>query len=615
MRLLHSTDLKFREIFEHEIPKYPYAILSHRWGSLTEEVSYEEFLAGKKDESPGLQKIKSFCKWAAASGYKWVWIDTCCIDKRSSAELSEAINSMYAWYKQSSLCVVYLRDTFFTTDDLTEDDWFTRGWTLQELIAPPFLVFVTTDWQVIGWKSEPRIASAVSSHTGISRRVLAGRIDIKNVSVARRMSWMANRTTSNVEDMAYCLLGIFDVNMPLLYGEKCKAFQRLQLEILEQYEDESIFAWSMQEDHAADSAFHGLLAKTPSQFARCGNVVAMYMQHEADAPPVTANARTVQFCAGLLPSAGQNPHGNYQPVFLHQLRCAYTSNPKSHLDVYVSDTVVGDTDIRPCFIALSRKSGTAYSRVMARHLPWNLASFQDSQSLLRLERKIFRARTSFSVESIIDRVYSGNRTNSHQYENYANETSAPARVTTSGVVSGLQTSAPARAPARVTHSGQTGRHASYTAVARRTTTSNAQYPQYYRPYFPPASISADEPRNVMPPPPPPRPNRANAGNSYRNAVSVNLPSSGDQVGSEEAPFPKAVSSNLPSQPPSRSAQTATQSSSGERPDSDIMQWTTIPAQDYHPTPAQDWHYTTDLRFSAYERDIVSPASSGAYNRF
>ena len=184
-----------------------------------------------------------------------------CIDKSSSSEQSEAINSMFAWYKAAQLCVVTLVDVS-DPDDLDQfgkSVWFTRGWTLQELLAPAAVKFYTNDWRFIGEK-DSHLAAKVSQVTGIPQRMLRSPDILHNVSVARRMSWAAGRQTSRIEDLAYCLLGIFDINMPLLYGEGQKAFYRLQMEIMEQLDDESLFAW--QDDAStAESATHGLLAK------------------------------------------------------------------------------------------------------------------------------------------------------------------------------------------------------------------------------------------------------------------------------------------------------------------------------------------------------------------
>ncbi|KAF2164564.1 hypothetical protein M409DRAFT_24962 [Zasmidium cellare ATCC 36951] len=543
MRLLHSSNLTFHEIFDEDIPNYPYAILSHRWGSLADEVSYEDFITGKKGDSYGYQKIFAFCEWASANNYDWVWVDTCCIDKRSSAELSEAINSMFSWYRRSGVCVVYLRDTTSATQDFTQDEWFSRGWTLQELIAPHDVQFMNGNWETIGWKNETHIARAVNIRTGIPQRVLLDQIDVKNISVARRMSWMANRRTTKVEDMAYCLLGIFDVNMPLLYGEGWKAFQRLQLLIMEQYEDESIFAWSEQSITAADSAVHGLLAKQPSQFAHCGNVVAMRTEHDANAHSLRANARNVELCAGLLQA--ESVVGDSNEVFLHRLRCAYTNNPASYLDVYVSDSVMGDDAIRPCFIALSRKSkGDSFSRVRARQLPWTLAAYQECTLLARQPRQSFRARTSFSVEAIIDRVFGGGKHETgRRRDQDPNNVSAPARPFIDRSAPAPQTSAPARA---AYHGQAVDSNPSANADPSRES-DDTWWARYNSQHYPPPAYAPSPEWVGSPPPPPlpPRPNAQSAQNPPRNAVSHNTLSHGGQVRSAEPPRPHPASSNLP----------------------------------------------------------------------
>ena len=142
MRLLHTTRLEFEEFYDDQIPRY--AILSHRWGR--DEVSYQDFLAGRKLDGAGDKKILACCRYAAGDRdmvpINWVWIDTCCIDKSSSAELAEAINSMFRWYQNASICYAYLSDVKksnqenLTKSEFESSQWFTRGWTLQELIAP-----------------------------------------------------------------------------------------------------------------------------------------------------------------------------------------------------------------------------------------------------------------------------------------------------------------------------------------------------------------------------------------------------------------------------------------------------------------------------------------------
>ncbi|KAF4334526.1 heterokaryon incompatibility protein het-E-1 [Fusarium beomiforme] len=251
MRLLNTNTWTLHEfISDDEVP--PYAILSHTWDK--EEVNFQQWesIATSKDAASdiysmkGYHKIKQFGEKAAGNGFSWVWIDTCCIDKKSSAELSEAINAMFQWYKNAQVCYVYLEDVSWCSDKvdierkLRPSRWFTRGWTLQELIAPVKVEFYSTDWMEIGTKDG--LSSLLSSITGIDEHILNGG-NLEDVSVARRMSWASGRNTSRLEDTAYCLLGIFDVNIPLIYGEGRKAFQRLQEAIMNSTHDQSLFAW------------------------------------------------------------------------------------------------------------------------------------------------------------------------------------------------------------------------------------------------------------------------------------------------------------------------------------------------------------------------------------
>ncbi|KAI6135431.1 hypothetical protein EV401DRAFT_534262 [Pisolithus croceorrhizus] len=259
-----------------------YAILSHRWGA---EVGYEEMTGlmkmeeGKRDEVRqrcGYQKIIKSCEQATKDGHKWLWIDTCCIDKRSSSELSEAISSMYRWYQNAQVCYAYLNDVcesiFPTVQDNGKFDqsngwpeWFMRGWTLQELVAPKQVEFFNKDWVSIGNKR--RLAPALEDITRIPRDVLTGGLAAKRLSVAQIMSWAAHRKTTRVEDRAYSLMGLFGVNMPMLYGEGRKAFRRLQLEIIRELSDHSIFAWRPWIPRAGS-----VLAEDPSDFLGCGDV-------------------------------------------------------------------------------------------------------------------------------------------------------------------------------------------------------------------------------------------------------------------------------------------------------------------------------------------------------
>ena len=263
MRLLHTATFQFEEFFDSNVPKY--AILSHRWGD--GEVTFQDFDTGRAETQPGFVKIISCCSLAQSRGFEWVWIDTCCIDKKSSAELSEAINSMFRWYTEAGECYAYLADVSGRDkengvdfpESFKRSRWFTRGWTLQELLAPSSVVFYDVRWDRIGCKKE--LLGEISEVTGIGVQYLS---DMREASVATKMSWISKRQTSRSEDMAYCLLGLFDVNMPLLYGEGRKAFVRLELEIIKKSNDDSIFAWTSPD---AENITSGLLALWPDSFA------------------------------------------------------------------------------------------------------------------------------------------------------------------------------------------------------------------------------------------------------------------------------------------------------------------------------------------------------------
>lgn len=297
MRLLNTQTLGFNEFFDSQIP--PYAILSHRWGE--QEITFKEMRKGQVYPGPGLDKIRNFCQHAARCGLRWAWIDTCCIDKRSSAELSEAINAMYQWYESAGHVYVHLSDFELSSKELEarsqldapdwfsevwpfvnerfrKSSWFTRGWTLQELMAPcpDNVYFFDRVWNSIG--SLNQVIDDVSKTTGIPKRYMGFKIrstsnysPIADSCIAQRMSWAAHRHTSREEDMAYCLLGMFDISMPLLYGEGGeKAFFRLQREIMSNTDDESLFAWTSNQTQS------GLLAASPIYFANSRNVRRCY---------------------------------------------------------------------------------------------------------------------------------------------------------------------------------------------------------------------------------------------------------------------------------------------------------------------------------------------------
>lgn len=273
MRLLNTSSLILKN-FPGLIP--PYAILSHTWGD--GEVTFSDMQDGSSciEQLPGFDKLMGFCRQARQDGYEWVWIDTCCIDKSSSAELSEAINSMFEWYKTSTVCKVYLADVKATNsadmsldtalNDLGNSRWFTRGWTLQELIAPANVEFYDANWIEIGTKRS--LVSVIHAITGISRSVLLNADNIGYRSVGERLSWASSRKTTREEDMAYCLMGLFDVHFPLVYGEKAAAFRRLQEEILKKHNDFSILLWSAPPiSHGVClETFSGVFSESPRLF-------------------------------------------------------------------------------------------------------------------------------------------------------------------------------------------------------------------------------------------------------------------------------------------------------------------------------------------------------------
>jgi ankyrin repeat protein len=234
-------------------------------------------------------KVMKCCSVARAAGYEYVWVDTCCIDKTSSVELSEAINSMYRWYQQAKICYAYLADV---PSDCpagrigpglsSKCKWFTRGWMLQELIASSEIEFLDENWQKIGTKSS--LQQDISNITGIPVPILSGDEEVETASIAQRMSWAANRKTSRLEDRAYCLLGIFGINMPLLYGEGEKAFVRLQEEIMKVSDDHSLFAWKSK-----DQSHGGLLATSPDAFEESADIIGHNPSSVTNSPSTFSN--------------------------------------------------------------------------------------------------------------------------------------------------------------------------------------------------------------------------------------------------------------------------------------------------------------------------------------
>lgn len=254
----------------------PYAILSHTWSDDPEdEVLLSDVQRGTSGRKPAYAKLKKALDRAKLDGYGWLWIDTCCIDQTSNVEVSEAVNSMYKYYKKSTKCYAFLADvqSEVVGEDFKKARWWRRGWTLQELLAPPRLEFFTNEWRSMGYRDV--LHAEITEITGIEREYLTGNFPIEQASVAKRMSWAAARETRREEDIAYSLIGLFDVNMPMLYGEGAtRAFLRLQEEIMKISEDQSLFAWVKRcNGNETRESYHGLLADSPSDFERTGHII------------------------------------------------------------------------------------------------------------------------------------------------------------------------------------------------------------------------------------------------------------------------------------------------------------------------------------------------------
>jgi len=325
MWLLNAETRRLEEFFEDQAP--PYAILSHTWGA--EEVNFEDM----EGTSPpthklGYQKIVWTCEQALSRGLYYAWVDTCCIDKTSSAELSESINSMYRWYHKADICFAYLSDVPLLPDEgnqasaLAQSRWFERGWTLQELLAPKKLAFFTAKWAEIGDRAT--FSRAIEDRTRIDAKFLDGHAEryLSRTSIGEKMSWASQRKTTRVEDTAYCLLGILGVNMPLLYGEGAGAFIRLQEELIRHSDDQTIFVsdWRSGAKQVLDTdPYQGVLARSPAAFSRCNS-----LESRGDSSHRARFALTNQGVAISVPCCWQPGRGLFA-----MLLCGPRSDPTS----------------------------------------------------------------------------------------------------------------------------------------------------------------------------------------------------------------------------------------------------------------------------------------------
>ncbi len=253
MRLLQLSDypsLSFAEFAQDEVPRY--AILSHTWGRDGDEIAYKDIINGTGSGKPGYDKLHFCAVQAKNDGLGFCWIDTCCIDKTNAAELTESINSMFRWYQNAIKCYVFLADisTSMSEDNrdsqLRNSRWFTRGWTLQELIAPRCVEFFSQECKRLGDRKS--LEKQIHQATGISIHALRGE-PLSHFTIDERISWAANRTTMRPEDKVYSLLGIFDIHMEAIYGEGEHHASRRLLRELERY----------SQNHQLSALFHDIL--------------------------------------------------------------------------------------------------------------------------------------------------------------------------------------------------------------------------------------------------------------------------------------------------------------------------------------------------------------------
>ncbi|KAH8719377.1 hypothetical protein GQ44DRAFT_366548 [Phaeosphaeriaceae sp. PMI808] len=237
---------------------------------------------------------------------------------------------MYRWYQGSGMCYAYLADvppnavvhqTRTISPEFSKSRWFTRGWTLQELIAPSMVIFLDQEWQEIGTKSS--LQSIISEITGIPDTILQG-ADLESASAAQRMSWASKRETTRVEDLTYCLIGIFGVSIPLLYGEGERAFIRLQEEIMKISDDHSLFAWESFGPHG------GLLATSPAAFLKSNKIIPLDSSSNLSGA-ITVNNKGIHLKLRFM----DTDRTSFQRVELAILPCAVQGELEKKVGIYV----------------------------------------------------------------------------------------------------------------------------------------------------------------------------------------------------------------------------------------------------------------------------------------
>ncbi|KAI1207299.1 HET-domain-containing protein [Annulohypoxylon truncatum] len=371
MRLLQVHTRQLEEFNGQSTP--PYAILSHTWRK--REITFQDISNPTHRTSEGYTKIDGCCRRAARDGLDYVWIDTCCIDKSSSAELSEGINSMFQWYKKSRTCYIYLSDVSANDDPFTDDSefrnsrWFQRGWTLQELLAPMELVFFDLSWNEIAIgrinrflgsaRVDQRRAAFPHEETYINRlglvyllseitnipKIVLDTGDFSQFCAAARFAWAADRMTTRLEDRAYSLLGLLEVNMPLLYGEGNMAFLRLQEEVIKSRDDDSLLAWGYCLTPRTQPRLHAdtVLAQSPHDFKHCHSFQKLETEETSPDVPLTTT-HSAMTNIGMQMAIPIRPIDPKNRVFIAILRCLVpgTFDHRNHLVVPLVHTKGGD---------------------------------------------------------------------------------------------------------------------------------------------------------------------------------------------------------------------------------------------------------------------------------
>lgn len=311
MRLINTRNYRLKDFSGEEHPEY--AILSHRWRA-GEEMTFQEFMSPNRSTHAGRSgytKIVRACVKARLKGLEWLWVDTCCIIQNDNEDVARNIESMYSFYKNARLCIVYLHDVWQRGPwsragaPFEKSDWFKRGWTLQELLAPRpgDVLFFNAQWQRLGTRST--LAGAIHRVTGIPSSVLDGSASLFDTPRLDRMAWVWNRKTTEPSDLAYCLLGILDVTMEVHPGDdRTRAFQRLADAVAVQFPEPSIEELKDVKDIRVRLSQLGSKALLWTSSAHATNTTSSAPDPESDSMKFLPSSST----PGPLSSPSENEH-------------------------------------------------------------------------------------------------------------------------------------------------------------------------------------------------------------------------------------------------------------------------------------------------------------------